>query len=882
MRIAFRLSHLASALFRRNRDTARLDAELQFHLDQQIAENIAAGMTPADARATALRSFGNPTLLREQTINHWGWNSLERLLRDIRYGFRTLGRAPGFTSVAILVMALGIGATASLFSIVHAVLMQPLPFRDPDNLVMVYEHFRNSNLGDGYNMVSSGDYFDWRSRTHGFEDLAARRNWKFNLTSGEGQFPEVIQAAAGSANLLPVLGVQPALGRWFTPEEDHPQGNAAVLTWSLFQRRFAANPAILGQTIRLDARPYTIVGVLPPAFTYPEARIQLWVPYASVATPEQLAQHDMHQSWVIARLRPGISAASAISQVSALQYQLHLQHLNAPVAEEARTRPVLEDMTQDVKTPLFAMLGAVLCLLLIACLNVSNLLVARSAARTREFAIRAALGASRLALIREQLVESFLISLAGGTLGVALSTFATRWLTEHWKDMPRGESVHVDFAVLLFATGLVFVTALLAGLLPALSTRNTQHALQESSRSVGGSVSRAFLRKTLLSIEIALTVVLLIAAGLLFKSFLRLRSDSVGATTTNMLTMSYSLPDQQYDSPDKIVHFHQQLLERVRRLPGVQAAGLGNVPPGAGHGDDYIFSIPERPQMSYDIHNDALTRLADPGYFSTLQIPLIAGRLFTDHDQLDHSNFVIVSQQLARQFFPGESPLTRHVFLPLHGKLQAFEIIGVVGDTLYWVGEPRMPTMYFPAYSGQQGKEMSLIVRTATDPLPMSLPIQKQIAAIDPSLPVSEILTMQQIIGRSTLTASFSATLVLAFAILSLLLAAIGLYGVLSFLVTQRTTEIGIRMALGAQRSQVLSLVLRDGAQPVLAGLFIGIAAGLGSGQLLRSLLFGIRPLDPGVYALVIGTLLLAAALACLIPALRATATNPMQALRTE
>ncbi len=872
------------ALFRRQRETAQLDDELQFHLEQQTQENIAGGMTPEEAHTAALRSFGNPTVLREEVRSHWNWNSLERFWRDVRYGVRTLGRSPGFAIVALLVMALGIGATASLFTIVHAVLLKPLPFENPDKLVMVYEHFRDLNDGNTYNVVSPGDFFDWRNKTHGFQDMAAWRSWKFNLSSDRGELPEVVQAAAGTWNLFPLLGLKPALGRGFTHDEDRVDGDVAMITWNLFQRRFGGDSAIIGRTIRLDSKPYTMVGVLPSWFAYPDARVQLWVPYKAVATAEGLSHHDRHQSFVIARLKPGVSAAAATAEVSALQYQLHLQNQALPVAEDALSRPMIDDVVQDVKTPLMAMLGAVICLLLIACLNVSNLLVARGAARRKEISIRGALGGSRLRLVREQMVESFLISLAGGVLGVVMSIFATRWLTQHWKEIPRAESVHLDWSVLLFSLGLVFFAAMLAGLLPAISStgRTLYAGLQEGSRAIGGSVSRATLRKILLTAEIALTVILLVASGLLFKSFLRLRSSEIGAATDHMLTMSYSLPEKQYATPGSIVAFHEQLLERVRHLPGVLAAGLGTVPPGAGYGGDDVFTIPEHPRTHPIVEEDAIYRMADPGYFSTLKIPLIRGRFFTEQDRLERSTYIIISEQLAREYFPGENPLGQHINVAFDRKLKDYEIVGVVGDRLYQLGKPGKATMYFPAFSGVPDREMSLIVRTAGDPLAMALPIQKQIAALDAGLPVSDVLTMQDILGRSTLTASFSATLALAFAAISLLLAAVGLYGVLSYLVTQRVTEIGIRIALGAPRSRVLRLVLRDGLQPVFAGLAMGLAGGIAVSLLIRSLLYETRPLDGGVIALVVVSLFLTAVLACAIPALRATGIDPMQALRTE
>jgi len=874
-------------LFRRQNETERLSDELQFHLEQQIAENMAQGMDPAAARSAALRKFGNPTLLRDQARSTWSWDWLERFGRDVRYGTRTLGRSPGFALIAILVMALGIGATTSLFTIVRAVLLKPLPFRDPDQLVMVYEHFRASVGGDGTNVVSSGDFRDWRAQTHGFEDMAAWRNYGFNLTGEHQELPETVEAVGGSWNLFLVLGIEPALGRTFTAEEDRPNANHVVLlSWSLFQRRFGGDASILGKTVRLDTNAYTVVGVLPRWFTYPNPRAQLWVPYAQTFPATEYDWHDNHQSYVIARLLPGVSAATATQEVSALQYRLHEANASKPVAEDAVFRPMIDDVVKDIKTPLIVLLCAVGCMLLIACLNVSNLLVARGAARRKEVAVRGALGGSRLSLIREQMAESLLICLAGGTLGLAISVLATRWLASHWQDLPRAESIHVDLGVLAFSIGLIFLTALLAGLLPAISSTGAGvlTALQESSRSIGGSASRATLRKILLTAEIAITVVLLVSAGLLFKSFLHLRTSDLGCVTDHVLTVKYGLPEKQYDTREKVVAFHEALLARVRSLAGVRAAALVSTPPGGGWENDRSFSIEERPSEKFNLLNDAMTRSADPGYFSTLQIPLIAGRFFTDQERLTRDQYVIISKQFAGQFFSGESPIGKHVKISWGRKLQTFEIVGVVGDTLYDVTQPLKAMIYFPIFSGipSETSGATIVVRTTGDPLALSLPVQKQVSALDPALPVYEVLTLPQIVGNSTASQSFSATLVLAFAVLSLVLAGIGLYGVLSYLVTQRVTEIGIRIALGAQRSEVLRLVLLDGLRPIAIGLVIGLAGGATAGALIRSILYGTSPFDPVVFATMIGSLLLTAIVACVVPAVRASRIEPMEALRTE
>jgi predicted permease len=871
-------------LFRRGSEKKRLNDELQFHLEQQVAENVGRGMQPQEARFAALRMFGNPALLQEETSSTWSWNWLEGVWRDLRYGTRTLLRAPGFSLTAILVMALGIGATTSLFTIVRSVLLRPLPFREPDKLVMLYEHFRQTQFP--YNVVSPADFRDWRAQTHGFEDMAAWRWWAGHISTMQGEMPEVVAGAGGSWNLFSVLGVQPVFGRTFTPDEDRFGGNDVVmLTWSLFQNRFSGDKSIVGKQVRIDSKPYTVVGVLPAWFTYPDPEVKVWIPHTTVFTPEEF-RPDNHWSYVIARLKDKQSAAAALKEVSALQYQIYMQNLGKPVTEDVVMRPMIDDVVEDAKTPLIVLMCSVGCMLLIACLNVSNLLVARSAARRKEVAIRGALGGSRWKLVQEQMTESLLISIAGGAVGWGLSVLATKWLATHWSDLPRADAIRVDGSVSAFAIAIVLLTALLAGLAPAISStgKSLLGALQDSARSIGGSASRAALRKVLLTAEIALTVVLLISAGLLFRSFLHLRTSDLGCLTDNVLTMQYGLPVKKYDTPEKVQAFHEALLARVRGLPGVQAAGLISRAPGAGHESDTVFTIPEHPGQGPSIELDALIRKADPGYFSTLGIPLLSGRVFNDQDKLGQTHHVIISKKFAQQFFPGEDPIGKHVKLAFSSKQEVYEIIGVAGDTLHDVGEPVTATIYRSILNGDPllDSVATLVVRAAVEPLSLAMPIQKQISALDSEMPTSKVRTMQQIIGEATASKSFSASLVLGFALLSLMLAAVGLYGVLSYLVTQRIPEIGIRMALGAQRSEVLRLVLLDAIRPVLIGLGIGMAGGAAAGMLIKSILFGTKPLDPMVFATMVLCLLFTVVLAGAVPALRACRIEPTQALRAE
>ena len=873
--------------WRRKQRDEELARELQCDLELEEEEQRECGLSPEEARFAAVRALGNPTLIREQTRAVWSWIWLERLVRDLKYGGRTLWRSPSFSIVSVLVMSLGIGATTSLFTMVRAVLLRPLPFRDPGHLVMLYEHYRQNTAGDGFNAVAPGDYRDWRSQTNSFEDMAAMRGYGGIISGVQSELPEVVQSAGGSANLFSLLGVSPVIGRTFTPAEDQPEGERVVLlTWSLFQRRFAGDPSIVGKQVHLDTIPTTVIGVLPSWFAYPDAKIQFWLPYAQTFSPGDYGMHDGHQSMVVARLKPGVSAEAATREVSALQYQIHVANASKPVAEDVWFRPMIDDLAKNVRTPLLVLLGAVGCMLLIACLNVTNLLVARSATRRREVAVRGALGGSRAVLICEQMTESLLICLAGGGLGLLISLASTDWLAAHWRNLPRAESVHIDGWVLTFTSALVVAAALLAGLVPAISSTGKQllSGLRDSARTVGGGASRAQLRKTMLTAEIALTVVLLISAGLLFKSFLRLRTTDLGCRIDHVITMKFGLPEIQYDTREKVVRFHESLLERLRRLPGVRDAGLVSVPPGAGPSGDRVFSILERPAPSYTIQYDATALTADPQYFSVMQIPLLRGRVFTEHERLSNDHYLIVSKQFVDQYLPGDDPVGKHIRVGWDTKPEVYEILGEVGDTVSDITKPVQPAMYFPILSGipDRTSEATIVAYTSADPLTMSMPIQRQISALEPELPVYNALTMDQILGKTSASQGFTANLVLAFAAMSLLLAAVGLYGVLSYMTTQRTPDIGLRMAVGAQRSHLLQLVLFEGLRPALIGLIYGIAVSALATHLLRSMLYGTRPLDPAAFAGAATLLVAVAVLACLIPAWRASRIDPIQALRTE
>ncbi|HUB52318.1 MAG TPA: ABC transporter permease, partial [Terracidiphilus sp.] len=525
------------SLFRRNRMGAELDEELHDHLDRQIEDNISRGMSAEEARLAALRTLGNPALVRDQTRASWSWNALEHFFHDLRIGVRTLTRTPSFAIVAVFITALGIGASVALFTVVRGVLLRPLPFPDSDRLLMLYEH---SNVGDfPYNLVAGGVYSAWNKENSSFSSLALVREDSANLSATGGQLPETLNRANVSWNMFPTLGVSPALGHGFTAADDSPNANGTVvLSWSLFKRRFAANPAILNQTIYIDAKPYTVIGVMPEWFQFPDSTIQLWTPVFHEMPPDDIARLDFHNYRVVGRLKPGVTAAEATQNLSIISRRLHNSEPEDPfINASANSRPLLEHMVGDVKRPLYVMFAATGCLLLIACLNVANLLVARSAARRKELAIRTALGGGRMRLIREHLMESFLLQATGGAIGLALAWAAIDWLIHTRDNMARVRSIHIDGVVVAFAVGVIVVCAIFSGLVSALNTDSKRllGALQESSRGHSAGSTRARLRKSLLAIEVGLTVVLLMGACLLLRSYQRLRATALGCITQNVL-----------------------------------------------------------------------------------------------------------------------------------------------------------------------------------------------------------------------------------------------------------------------------------------------------------------------------------------------------------
>jgi predicted permease len=873
---------------------AQLDDELRFHIERQIAENTAAGMPAEEARRAALRTFGNPALLRDQARAVWNWAWLESVLRDLRYSARTLVRTPGFAAIAIAVMALGIGANVAIFTVVRSVLLKPLPYREPDRLAMLYETESNRSGPNAFMPVAAGSFGEWQKATRGKAEMALVSPFQsYNVSAEGGRLPEKIEAAWCSGNFFSVLGVSPALGRAIVPEDDRPGAPAAaLLTYPFWKRRYGADPAIVGKTIWLDAKPYAVIGVLPESFSFSSAfggdKVQLWAAVSHEAPPALMTAFDDHEFLVAARLLSGTTLPGLVTQLKSVQKRIEITRAMPAIHDGAIGRSMLDDGVDSYKTPLYAMFAATGCVLLIACMNVAGLLVARTAARRKELAIRSALGGGRARLLRERIIESLLLSAAGGAVGLLFAFAAVQWLVRTRTAITRIGTVHIDGPVVAFALAAVALCALVSGLISAFGWGHSRilAALQESSRAQSGGRAKTTLRRTLLVLQVGLTVVLLVGAGLLLKSYQRLRSNDIGVPVDNVLTLSITLPEARYRQPIQQVGFFETLVERVRALPGVEGAGLVSRAPGEGYGGDRIFNVVEHPPLPRNQVPDLMVRGADPGYFAAIRLPLVRGRIFTPDERLERAHVVVLSQSAASLLFPHENPLGKHIRPgdggdSSVGQSIAYEIVGVVGDTRWRITEPMQPTLYWPIY-GNDYTVATIVVRSSRDVNALAMPVEKIIGQMDPDLPVSDVMTLREAIGKTTIDSQFDSILVLAFAIIALALAAAGLYGVLAYLVTQRTSEIGIRIALGARRESVLGLVMVDGLRPALLGLLLGLAGSAGAVRLIRSMLYETSPLDPLVFAAVTVTLLAVAALACMLPAWRASRLDPMQALRTE
>jgi predicted permease len=802
-------------------------------------------------------------------------------LKDLYSATRTLLQAPIFSGTVVLLMVLGIGSTVAMFTTVRSVLMKPLPFRDPAGLISLYE--RDPHGSTPYSLVAGGVFDEWRRSSKNFEDMAIYYRFDSHDIASPGQLADNITSATCSWNLFSIMGVQPILGRTFNSNDDRRAADATViLSWGLWKRRFNGDPSILGKYLFLDSRPYTIIGVMPAFLQFPDATTALWTPLYHERPPKLMQALDNQQFSVLARLKKGTSRTLAVEELDVIQKAVRQQSSNPNVAQDVVGRTLIEDMTKDYETPLYVLLAATGCVLLIACINIGNLMVARSATKRREIAIRAVLGANRWQQLRGRVFESLLLSTASGIAALGFAAGAISFLKHVRSDMPRMADVKLDGFALMFVFAVSISSAVAAVLVSACGVEDA-HAvdvLKESALLQTGGRPRQRIMLILLVAEVGLTVILLTVAGLLLKSYQRLSTNNMGCAPDNVLTLQLSLPPGHYANPTKKVQFFLGLLQQVRTLPGVSSATAITAVPGQGDWQNGPVAVPGKPSTLKGQASTALYRATDSQYFRTMQIPLLSGRTFSDNDRLETATKAILSKMAANRFYPGDNPIGRHITVGEGADQKTLEVVGVVGDTRYDISQDVQPMVYWPLLDGQSD-HVTLAVRTLPDSLDVALSVQKLVNGLDPSVPLSNIETMREMLGNSLVAANLNATLVLLFALIALFLAATGLFGVFSYVVALRTSEFGIRMALGAQRRDLLRLVLVDGMRPVWIGLFIGVLGSAFAGQLIREMLFGVSSLDWSVFCGAAVILLVVASLACALPAFNASRLDPLKALRS-
>ena len=800
---------------------------------------------------------------------------MDSLIKDIRYGLRSLWKRPGFTLVALIALALGIGANTTIFSLVNAVLVQPLPFPDPDQLVWVW----NSTRGGGNRAsVAPLEYLDYRAQNKTFEEFAASFTLPnpINLT-GSGE-PERLTSAAVTGNYFKVLGIKPLLGRTFVLD-DEKTGNQhiAVLSNGLWQKRFGGDPNIINKTIVLDGQTSAIVGVMPEGFEFPR-NAELWIPMNFDHPGMQ--QRKAHFLRPIGRLKPGVTLAQAQADTDVVANRLAELYPDTNTGWNLRLVSLREQLVGNTKPTLFILLAAVGFVLLIASANVANLLLVRAASRHKEIALRTALGASRLRIVRQMMTESLLLALLGGLMGVALAAWGINLLVVLSADnLPPTAHVKIDATVLAFTLLISIITGLLFGIAPALRTMklSVSDSLKEGGRGVGEGVSRNRTRSVLVVVESAVAVILLVGAGLLIRSLIKLQNVGPGFQAQNVLTMRLELPEKKYPSLDKTTQFFTDLESRVAGLAGVESVGFISELPMTGQLNDMPYRVEGRGGPN-DFEFDHDFRRTSRDYFHTLGIPLLRGRNFTDQEVRESANVIIVSDLLVKQVFRNEEPLGKRLVLALSDK--SFEIIGVVGDVRDRALEAEPAgAMYLPTFAGGW---RNLVIRTKGDPTNLTAAVRREVRSIDPDQPIADVNTMNDWLANSVSAPRYRTLLLTLFALIALVLASTGIYGVMSYSVTQRTHEIGVRMALGARRFDVLKLIVRQGMGLVVIGVAIGILGAIALTRVLDSVLFDIRPRDPLTFTVVTVVLPLVALLACYIPARRATRVDPLIALRYE
>ena len=880
------------ALFTGKKLDRDFDQEVHTHLSLLTQENIRRGMSPEEAHYAALRSFGGVTQTRESNRRERTFHHLHIFLQDLRYAGRMMRKKPGFAAVAIITLVLGIGANTAVFSVVNGVLLRPLPYPHADRMVLLAETAKTRGRVEGMS-VGWQDYLDWRRQARSFEHLGVYRNQNLNLT-GSGD-AERLNGALLSSDAMDAVGIRPLLGRTFVPQEDNAgTPPVAILSERLWRNRFTAAPGIINSTITLDGRNYTVVGVMPFSMRFPSRLTDIWVPLGLYVNqmPSDRGNHPGLQG--VGLLKAGVSFDQARSEMETIAQRIGQQFPDTNSLVSVRMLSYYEAAVGSVRQTLLALLAAVLFVLLIACVNLANMTLARDESRLRELAVRSALGASRSRLVRQLLVESFLLSSIGASLGLlwawaALKALATSQLTS----IPRMDLLSIDVRVLIFTCFTTVVVALLFGLWPALraTTLNAQVSLKDLTHTIA---RRSRMRPFLVVAEVSLAMVLLVGAGLMTRTFSSLTSIDLGFRPEHVVTMRLSLPPRNYPTPQWIA-FHQNLLSRIANLPSVQAEGISSLTPLSGNGNESGIFPDNVPLDADPNHSAGCTFSAvSGGYFAAMGIQMVKGRTFTEGDAPDGPPIIVVDEATASKFWPGEDPIGHRVAFEFRGMSPADprpiwrQIVGVVHTVRHYDLTSINPRVQVyvpytqPALWYQTMPVMSLMVRTAMEPSALVSSVRHEVAALDPVLPVFSVSTMSTYIDDVLEQPRLGMDVMAGFAALALVLAAVGIYGVLSYSVSQRTREIGIRTALGASRSNIMGFIMRGAIILIAAGVVIGVVVSLSSMRLIRGLLYGVSTTDAATYGLVAAVLILVALAATYIPARRASRIDPIVALRYE
>ncbi|HYP28824.1 MAG TPA: ABC transporter permease [Blastocatellia bacterium] len=884
MPLLSRLSSLWRNLFRKARMEQELAEEIDAYTEMLVDLKIEKGLNPGEARRVALIELGGKEQIKEKVREVSVGHYLETLWQDLRFGLRMLRKNPGFTAVAVLTLTIGIGANVAIFSVVYGVLLQPLPYAEGDRLVTLIQAYPQKGLSTWG--ISQANFALYRDQNRVFEKVAAYTPAGFNLTGGDS--PERLQAASVTVDFFDVLGVQPGWGRAFLPEEDTPGKNlVCIISYGLWQRRFGGDLQMLGKPLLLNNVPTEVVGIMPPGFAYPNRNVELWLPVG--LNPQRLSPYTLVG---IARLKPAVSAVQAEAETTDIFWNAAQENpaiagatVAPPEGADMKTivRPLKDVIVGETKTPLLILLGAVGLVLLIVCANVANLLLVRAASRTREFAFRFALGASAGRVIRQLLTESLLLGLIGGVTGTTLAYLGVRLLRQlpALQQLPRLEEVSVNPTVLAFTAALSVLTGLLFGLAPALRTYQIGllTGMREGMRGSAGPINRR-LNSVLVSAQFALCLVLLIGAGLLLKSFQRMLSVSPGFQPEHVLSMRLALPNNKYANAEQSAQFYESLLERVRSLPGIRSAGVVSYLPFGGNGEADGFIVEGHEPESGGVAPNAQIRVVSPGYIQTLEIPLLRGRDFLPSDRADSPLVAMVDETLARRYWADGDAIGKRIRFSWSD--QWMTIVGVTaGVKNRNLRETAEPHLYYP-HAQDPSRQMYLTVRTAAEPTSATAAIQSEVRALDANLPVWKVQTLTEAVGQTLNNQRLTNTLLTVFALLAVLLAAIGIYGVMSLYVSNRTKEFGIRLALGAQPVVLLRSVLRQGLALALAGVVVGTIIAVALTRMLASLLFEVSATDPAIFIGVPLLLVAVALLACYIPARRAMRVDPLEALRYE